>query len=148
MRYGVSRGPDWIETSGSMTIESCDTMLAGRRILIVEDRYFVADDLRRVLTRRGAEVVALVADVEQAKRVAETDSIELAVLDVDLRGRDVFDVAGILEARGIPFIFVTGYRQAHLPETYRNKPIVSKPFSETDLLAKILAALGPAGTGK
>jgi CheY-like chemotaxis protein len=119
--------------------------LFGRKILIVEDRYLVADDLSRLLTRNGAEVVAVVAEVEQAMRLAESGDMELAVLDVELRGRDVFDVAGVLEARGIPFIFVTGYRQAHLPEKYRNRPIVSKPFSEPDLLARVSAAL--AGDG-
>jgi CheY-like chemotaxis protein len=115
--------------------------LSGRRILIVEDRYFVADDLRQLFARNGAEVVAVVADVEEAIRIAETDSIDLAVLDVDLRGRDVFDAAAVLEAREIPFVFVTGYRQAHLPERYRDRPIVSKPFSEPDLLARVSALL-------
>lgn len=115
--------------------------LFGRRVLIVEDRYFVADDLRRLLSHNGAEIVAVVADVEEAKRIAGSDKIDLAVLDVDLRGRDVFDAVGVLEARGTPFIFVTGYRQAHLPEQYRDRPIVSKPFSEPDLLAKVRVAL-------
>ena len=115
--------------------------LFGRRVLIVEDRYFVADDLRRLLSQNGAEIVAVVADVEEAKRIAGSDKIDLAVLDVDLRGRDVFDAVGVLEARGTPFIFVTGYRQAHLPEQYRDRPIVSKPFSEPDLLAKVRVAL-------
>jgi CheY-like chemotaxis protein len=115
--------------------------LFGRRVLIVEDRYFVADDLRRLLSRNGAEVIAVVADVEEAKRIAGSDKIDLAVLDVDLRGRDVFDAVGVLEARGTPFIFVTGFRQAHLPEQYRDRPIVSKPFSEPDLLSKVRIAL-------
>jgi DNA-binding response OmpR family regulator len=131
-----------------MASEYCQRELSGRKILIVEDRYLVADDLKRLLTKSGAEVVAAVADVEQAKRVAESGTFDLAVLDVELRGRDVFDVAGVLEARGIAFIFVTGYRQAHLPEKYRNRPIVAKPFSPPDLLAKISAALRqnkPAG---
>lgn len=115
--------------------------LFGRRVLIVEDRYFVADDLRQLFSRNGAEVVALVADVEEAKRIAASEKIDLAVLDVDLRGRDVFDAVGVLEARGTPFIFVTGYRPAHLPERYRDRPIVSKPFSEPELLAKVRLAL-------
>jgi CheY-like chemotaxis protein len=131
-----------------VTSENRETELFGRRILIVEDRYLVADDLRQLFKKNGAEVVAVVADVEEAKRVANANDIDLAVLDVDLRGRDVFDVVGVLEARGTPFVFVTGYRQAHLPERYRDRPIVSKPFSEPDLLAKIgivLATRGEAG---
>ena len=108
----------------------------------------MADDLRQLFKKNGAEIVAVVADAEEAKRVANANDIDLAILDVDLRGRDVFDVVSVLEARGTPFVFVTGYRQAHLPEQYRDRPIVSKPFSEPDLLAKIgtvLAARGEAG---
>lgn len=115
--------------------------LHGRRILIVEDRYFVADDLRQLFAKHGAEVVAVVAEVDEAKRVAAADEIDLAVLDVDLRGKDVFDAVNVLEARGTPFIFVTGYRKAHLPERYRDRPIVSKPFSEADLLDRVCSAL-------
>lgn len=121
--------------------------LSGCRILIVEDRYFVADDLRQLFAKNGAEVIAVVADVEDAKLIAETDKIDLAVLDVDLRGRDIFDAVGVLEARGTPFIFVTGYREADLPERYRGRPIVSKPFSEPELLAKVCAALKTTGGG-
>jgi CheY-like chemotaxis protein len=128
-----------------MASESSQPALLGRQVLIVEDRFFVADDLRRVLAGHGAEVVGVVADVEGAKRLAETRKVELAVLDVDLRGRDVFEFAAILEARGVPFIFVTGYSQAHLPEQYQARPIVAKPFSETDLLAKATVALCPGG---
>jgi CheY-like chemotaxis protein len=130
-----------------MASDSRTRNLFGRRILIVEDRYFVADDLRQLFVENGAQVVAVVADVEEAMRIAETDRIDLAVLDVDLRGRDVFDAVAVLEARGTPFIFVTGYRQAHLPEQYRDRPIVSKPFSEPDLLAKVGAVLEWKGEG-
>ncbi len=135
-------GRDVIRTMAS---EFFQRGLIGLRILIVEDRYLVADDLRRLFTKNGAEIVAVVADVDEARRIAETGSLDLAVLDVDLRGRDVFDVVAVLEARGTPFIFVTGYRQAHLPEIYRDRPIVSKPFSEPDLLAKVNAALSAGG---
>ncbi len=132
----------------AVTTENRKAELFGRRVLIVEDRYLVADDLRHLFKKNGAEIVAVVADVEEAKRVANANNIDLAVLDIDLRGRDVFEVVGVLEARGTPFVFVTGYRQAHLPEQYRDRPIVSKPFSEPDLLAKIgslLAIKGQAG---
>lgn len=117
-------------------------VLGGRRILIVEDRYLVADDLRRICRRHGAEIVGLAATVEQARRMAEEETLDLAILDIDLRGEDVFDVAAILDRRGIPFVFVTGYRRGHLPEAWRSRPVVSKPFSEADLLASI-DALSP-----
>jgi DNA-binding response OmpR family regulator len=102
----------------------------------------VADDLQRLLSRNGAEIVAIVADADQAKRLAESGDIELAVLDVDLRGQDVFDVAATLESRQLPFLFVTGFTRTHLPERYQAVPIVTKPFSEPELLARISEVLG------
>lgn len=120
--------------------------LAARRILIVEDRYLVADDLRRICRGLGGEVAGLAANVEQARRMAADDTLDLAILDIDLRGQDVFEVAAILEERGTPFVFVTGYRRGHLPERYRSRPLVAKPFSREDLLAGIEAlALAPPG---
>jgi DNA-binding response OmpR family regulator len=118
--------------------------LFGCRILIVEDRYLVADDLQRLLSRNGAEIVAVVADADQAKRLAASGDIDLAVLDVDLRGQDVFEVAATLAARKLPFLFVTGLARTYLPERYRAVPMVTKPFSEPELLARISEVLDEA----
>lgn len=120
-----------------MTVEVAKEGLSGCRVLIVEDRYLVADDLSRMLMRNGAEIVAVVGDVGRAGELAAAGEVDLAVLDVDLRGQDVFDVAAILEGRAIPFLFVTGFPRAHLPERYRACPIVAKPFSEAEVLAGI-----------
>ena len=99
-----------------MPVDVANEGLSGCRVLIVEDRYLVADDLSRLLARNGAEIVAVVGDVARASELAATGKLDLAVLDVDLRGQDVFDVAAILEGRAIPFLFVTGFPRAHLPE--------------------------------
>jgi DNA-binding response OmpR family regulator len=120
-----------------MTVDVAKKGLSGCRVLIVEDRYLVADDLSRMLTRNGAEIVAVAGDVGRASELAATGELDLSVLDVDLRGQDVFVVAAILEGRGIPFLFVTGFPRAHLPEKYQAFPIVAKPFSEAEVLAGI-----------
>lgn len=112
-------------------------ILADRRILIVEDRYLVADDLSRLCRRAGAEIAGPVPEVSRARAIAETEPLDLAILDVDLRGEAVFGVAAILEQRGIPFLFVTGYGEKHLPERFRTVPLVPKPFSGPDLVARI-----------
>lgn len=123
--------------------EFSQTPLLNRRILIVEDRYLVADDLSRFCRRLGGEIAGLAGDLDRARAMASSEALDLAILDVDLRGQAVFDVAAILESRGIPFLFVTGYRQVNLPEEYRDRPIVSKPFSEADLMAGIQPILLP-----
>lgn len=115
----------------------------GRRVLIVEDRYLVADDLRRVCERLGVAVAGVVPDVESGLRIASTERLDLAILDIDLRGRDVFGVAAALEERDVPFIFVTGYRAAVLPERFRSRPLVRKPFTEAEVVARIRTLLAP-----
>lgn len=121
--------------------------LLGRRVLIVEDRFFVADDLSRIMTRHGAEVAGVAADVDEATSLAAAEALDIAVLDVDLRGRDVFEVVAVLEGRRVPFVFVTGYSGSQLPEKYRGSPLVSKPFSEPELIAKITDVVGTRRSG-
>lgn len=114
-----------------------------RRILIVEDRFLVADDLSRLCLRHGGEIAGPVPDVGRARQMASEEPLDLAILDIDLQGRNVFGVAAILDRRGVPFVFVTGYGPAHLPERYRGRPLVSKPYSEADLLTHISSLLKP-----
>lgn len=133
-------------TTGTPDDNSTPALL-GRRILIVEDRFFVADDLSRMVTRHGAEVAGVAADVDEAKGLAKAETLDVAVLDVDLRGRDVFEVVAVLEGRRVPFVFVTGYSGSQLPEKYRGSPLVSKPFSEPELIAKITDVVGTRRSG-
>ena len=120
-------------------------VLRTRRVLIVEDRFLVADELTRICQRQGASIAGPVPDVARARVLATDEPLDLAILDVDLRGEDVFGVAAILEGRGIPFLFVTGYVAAQLPERYRGRPVVLKPFSEADLIERISRLLHSGG---
>lgn len=117
--------------------------LSGRRVLIVEDRYLVAEDLRQICERLGADVAAVVASAAAALPIAAGEPLDLAILDIDLGGHDVFDVATVLERRTVEFVFVTGYRAASLPERFRHRPLVRKPFSEACLVASIGPLLSP-----
>lgn len=128
-----------------MRTDGDPVVLRNRRVLIVEDRYLVADDLCRVCRRHGGEVAGPVPDVLQALRIAGSDPLDLAILDVDLRGEEVFGVAEALRRRGIPFVFVTGVPRAHLPRAFRGSPLVLKPHTDTDLLAAIVSALAHGG---
>jgi CheY-like chemotaxis protein len=114
--------------------------IARRRVLVVEDEYFIADDLVRALERRGAEVVGPASTVQQAlELLSSTAEISGAVLDVNLRGERVFPLADELMRRGVPFVFATGYDQGSLPEANRQVPCWEKPYNDEGLVQALPA---------
>ncbi len=109
--------------------------IAGRRILIVEDEFFVADSLRMCLESLDVVVVGPVASVDAAiDLVASSDRLDGAVLDINLQGRKAFPVAEALAARGVPFVFVTGYGPESIPEQFTSAPRCTKPFQVAQLV--------------
>jgi DNA-binding response OmpR family regulator len=111
---------------------------AGRRVLIVEDEYFLADDLRQILAELGMEILGPVPTLRDGLRLIETAThIDCAVLDVNLRGESVFAISAALRDRNIPFLFVTGYGGAQIPVEYRNAPRLEKPLERDALVAAI-----------
>lgn len=102
--------------------------LAGRRVLVVEDEYFLADDVARGLEASGAEVIGPVGDIDDAlDLIDETEHLDAAVLDINLRGEMAFPVADALLERGVPFVFATGYDSASIPLRYKGVTRCEKP---------------------
>jgi hypothetical protein len=71
---------------------------------------------------------------------AETGDFDCAILDVHVRGKNVFPVAEALEARGLPFVFATGSGQHGVPEKYRARPVLQKPFMALELERALASA--------
>lgn len=115
--------------------------LEGVRVLVVEDEVLVAMTVEDMLADLGCEVTASAGNVDEAISVARAGGFECALLDVRLRDKDVFPVAEILSEQGIPFAFASGYGRAGLPEAFRSRPIVAKPFQTEDLAAALSTAL-------
>lgn len=110
------------------------------RVLVVEDEYFIADDISRTLMRHGAEVVGPVPTVKEARALIISHTLDLAVLDINLRGELVYPLVAELTRRGVPIVFVTGYDAAAIPADYGAIPAWSKPFDYT-ALAGVLPGL-------
>lgn len=107
-----------------------DRPLHHRRLLLVEDNYILAESLRYQLEDEGAEIVGPAATVSHALTLLNSEPhIDGAVLDVNLGEQKVFPVADVLIARGVPFVFTTGYDRAALPPDYTNMPTLQKPVS-------------------
>lgn len=115
--------------------------LGGRNILVVEDSYFVAMSMKRVLDEMGAAVLGPVATVEEAMRLLDAGPCDGAVLDVNLGDETAEPVAQRLALRGVPFIFVTGYSDPDLPESLRARPRMLKPIQPDDLRAAFVSWL-------
>ncbi len=103
--------------------------LKNKRVLIVEDQYLIASDLSRALAELGGVIVGPVSSNEAAREEIARADLDLAFLDVNLDGQMVFPLADELERRGIPFIFATGYNAAILPERFKSKLRLEKPFT-------------------
>jgi DNA-binding NarL/FixJ family response regulator len=101
--------------------------LAGKRILIVEDEYFIASDLARALEQAESVVVGPVGGLAQGVALARSEALDAAILDVNLEGAMSYAIADALRVRAIPFMFLTGYDDWALPEGYRHAPRVAKP---------------------
>lgn len=124
-----------------------DQFLSGRRIFVVEDEYLIASDMLETLTRAGAEVLGPVPSVEEAQDVlAHEERIDAAVLDVNLRGGMVFEVADRLQERGIPIVFATGYNAEAIPERFSHILRLEKPVDARDLTRALEPLLRTAST--
>jgi CheY-like chemotaxis protein len=110
------------------------------RVLVVEDEYLIRMLVEDMLADLGYSVVAAVGTMTAATELAVSGDFNAAVLDVNLNGNEIFPVADILERRGLPFVFVTGYGESTLPERYRNWPALQKPF-QADQLGAALGGL-------
>src|SRR3954468_20787348 len=125
-----------------------DTEVLGvRRVLVVEDEYLIAADLAEWLEGCGIGVVGPAGSVEDALKLLETEGagIHGGGLDVNVGGQRVYPVADALAARGVPFVFATGYDEVSVADPYDNVPRYKKPLDKT-LLARWLAELAVALT--
>ena len=116
--------------------DSWSEHLKGRRLLVVEDEYLLAADLTASLESLGAEVIGPAASVEEALSLLDNNDgpLDGAVLDINLQNERVYPVADVLAARGIPFVFTTGYDAAAVPTAYAWAPRCEKPVDKTQLV--------------
>lgn len=128
----ASDGGD-VNSFSDQKTQSAD-LLAGRRILIVEDDPFIALALEETLTELGLVVVGSARNVSSALLMAGGQQLDVALLDVNIDPETIDPVADLLAERECPFIFTTGYGRAGLPEAHACRPIVEKPFYVDELV--------------
>jgi DNA-binding response OmpR family regulator len=114
---------------------------------MVEDEMMVAWLLEDMLTDLGCAVIGPAGNVNQALAMIEAELIDAAVLDVNLNGEMSYPIADALAARGVPFVFVTGYDKDRILDGYQSFPALQKPFHRSelrDILAGLLTPKEPS----
>ncbi len=103
--------------------------LKGRRILVVEDLPVVGPFTADMLGELGCEVVGTAPNMAAARQLIEAGGFDAALMDVHIRGERVFPLCETLDAKGIPFIFTSGYADWHMAEKWHDRPRLQKPYT-------------------
>jgi DNA-binding response OmpR family regulator len=111
--------------------------LAGLRLLVVEDDYLVAKEIAIVLQEHGASVLGPVPDVVRARALLAPGVPDCALLDINLKGQMVFELAEELVERGVPLVFTTGYDASFLPVHLQVMPCLRKPIDPRELVRRV-----------
>lgn len=108
-------------------------MFSDKRVLIVEDEYFLADETRARLEMLGARIVGPTGGIYQALTLIQNEPVDAAILDIHIDGGLVFPVAQELMDRGIPFVFATGYDPDIIPGKFTGYALCGKPIELADI---------------
>lgn len=117
--------------------------LKGKRILVVEDEALIAVMIEDMLAEMGSEVAGPATTIEEALRLARSEALDGAVLDVNVRGQRIDPVAEVLMARGIPVLFATGYGEVKLASGAA-ATVIDKPYTQEKLSRGLAAAMASA----
>ena len=106
--------------------------LAGKRVLVVEDEPIVAMTVEDMLISLGCEVVGPASHRTPALELAETATLDAAVLDININAGRSYPVADALRRRAIPFLFATGYGEEGI-ENGAKAPVLQKPYRQDQI---------------
>jgi PAS domain S-box-containing protein len=126
-------------TSGPSVLQSQDNQpsLKSKRILLIEDEPLVSMDMESSLTAAGCEIIGPAGTLEDAKLLVEDANYDAALVDANLAGYPVDELATALTQKNCPFAFVTGYGREALPSGFREAVMLGKPFSQDQLLTVV-----------
>ena len=132
---------------GDVKSEADQTLdLSGARILLVEDEYYIADDLRRTLRSVGAVVVGPAPTLSIAMNLVDEGNFDCAVIDLNLQGESAVPLADRLVEQRRSFAIATGYGSTAVPERLKDVPRIEKPFDPPALL-RLVGQLSCAKAG-
>lgn len=111
-----------------------ESLLAGCRVLVVEDEMLVLMMTEDMLADLGCRCVSTAATVDEALALIAKQRFDATMLDMNLNGADSYPVAEALSARDMPFMFATGYSRRVVRDDYGDRPVLAKPFQMQDMV--------------
>jgi DNA-binding response OmpR family regulator len=116
--------------------------LLGRRILVIEDEYFLGDDIARELAALGARVIGPVGELEEAATIVDSDvAIDAAIVDINLHSEMVFPLVRVLRARNVPLVFTTGYDKDSIEAEFHDIRVLEKPLNLPAMVSELAAMI-------
>ncbi|WP_430641303.1 response regulator [Bradyrhizobium forestalis] len=113
---------------------------------MIEDEYFLADDIGHALRTLGAEIAGPVGDIEDATAMLHGAGVlDGAVLDVNIRTELIYPIARELRARDVPFVFTTGYDRVSIKPEFHDVPLWEKPFDIVAMAQTVAELVGHRG---
>lgn len=132
-----------VPTSGEGIDTAEGAAIAGQPFLVIEDEPLVAMEIASILEEDAGAIVTMAASADEALELVRTGSFAAALLDGNLQGEPVDDVAAALARRNLAFAFVTGYGRESLPPDFQDRPLIGKPFDRKLLLHCAASLLDP-----
>jgi DNA-binding response OmpR family regulator len=120
--------------------------MQGSSVFLVEDEALIRMMIAEMLDELGHRVVAEAGSIAVAEPLARTAMFDLGILDINVGGFNISPIAEIIDGRGLPFLFVSGYGSGGKPVLFRSKPVLRKPFLISDLENMINSALSDRST--
>ena len=116
--------------------------LMGRRVLVVEDEYFLADDIVRALTTLGACIVGPFGDLDEATEVVNRDvAIDAAIVDINLRNEVAFPLVRVLRSRKVPLVLTSGYDRSSIEPEFQDVRLWGKPLDIKSLARELTSMI-------
>jgi len=111
-------------------------------VLILEDEVLLSTLLEELARDLGAHRVHVCMDVATAERIAASEPLDVAIIDVNIGKETSLRVADILAERGVPFCFSTALGDGVAEQRHAHRPVLEKPFSDEAFKAQLMALLG------
>ena len=107
-----------------------------KEVLILEDNMIIALDIEETMQDLSAKNINICSNSISASDILDQKSVSFAVLDINLGGSTSIEIAKKCQTKGIPIIFITGYKNLDtlLDIDLSDIPVLSKPMKKTDLV--------------